>query len=168
MMKKEKTFSRQYHRTCVLLAMSMLATMTFAHPRISIEQEKADCHVLATDTLEREMVYRDVIDQMPQFPGGFPALARWLGENMTYPPTCYSEGIEGRVVVEFIVDKSGAVRDAKVLKSVHPELDAEALRLVMAMPRWNPGQHKGQAVNVRYSIPLSFKLPESDEAETSE
>ena len=158
MMKKEKTFSRQYHRTCVLLAMSMLAAMTFAHPRISIEQEKADCHVLATDTLEREMVYRDVIDQMPQFPGGFPALARWLGENMTYPPTCYSEGIEGRVVVEFIVDKSGAVRDAKVLKSVHPELDAEALRLVSIMPRWSPYKLNGKAQKNRYTMPVIFKL----------
>jgi TonB family protein len=89
----------------------------------------------------------------------------WIGGNLTYPQSCIEQRIEGRVIVSFVVDKSGAVRDAAIVKSVAPELDEAALNVVMAMPRWIPGRKGGEAVNVKYTIPLNFKLPEDNTEE---
>ncbi len=105
----------------------------------------------------------DKVDQEPAFPGGQDALMHFLSKNITYPEQAQKEGIEGQVVVQFIVDKSGKPRDFKVVRPVNPLLDAEALRVLGLMPGWTPGKQKGEAVNVLYNLPIRFKMDDSKE-----
>lgn len=100
----------------------------------------------------------DVVEQMPEYPGGIQELMKFLSMTVKYPEAASKAGTQGRVVVQFIVEKDGTVTSGKVMKSVNEELDAEALRVVNAMPKWKPGMQKGQAVRVKYTIPISFRL----------
>ncbi|MBR5725549.1 MAG: TonB family protein [Muribaculaceae bacterium] len=95
---------------------------------------------------------------MPEFPGGMEGLIKFLQENVKYPAQATANKIEGRVVVQFIIDKTGQVGDVKVVRSVSEELDAEAVRVVESMPKFTPGRQSGKAVNVRYMLPITFKL----------
>ena len=112
--------------------------------------------VPAKSTEEQEPF--DMVEQMPEFPGGVQALMQFLYENIHYPVAAQTAGKEGRVVVQFVVEADGAVSSAKVVRSISEELDAEALRVVNAMPRWTPGKYKGKAVRVKYTLPVSFRL----------
>lgn len=167
MMKRNSTNPWQSLRALALLPVGALALMAFAHPSVNNLETTTTIQVVVTDTLQSGKTY-DVVEQMPEFPGGIQAMINWMGENMSYPQSCIDQHIEGRVVVSFIVDKTGQVRDAVVVKSVAPELDAEALRVVSSMPNWTPGMQDGKPVNVKYAIPLSFKIPESDKQQTTE
>lgn len=109
------------------------------------------------ETVDDNRIY-DVVEEMPSYPGGQAAFMRFLSSNMKYPKECQEEGIQGRVVVKFVIDKSGRVTNARVTKSVHPYLDKEALRVVNSMPRWTPGKQKGKPVKVTYTVPLMFRL----------
>lgn len=100
----------------------------------------------------------DVVEQMPSFPGGQAALMQWLASNMSYPVIAAENGVQGRVIVQFVVEKDGSVSDVQVVKSVDPSLDKEAKRVVSAMPRWIPGKQNGAAVRVKYTVPVTFKL----------
>ena len=100
----------------------------------------------------------DVVEQMPSFPGGMPALMQWLSQNIKYPVIAAENGVQGRVIVQFVVEKDGSVTDVHVAKSVDPSLDKEATRVVKAMPKWNPGKQNGSAVRVKYTVPVMFKL----------
>ena len=100
----------------------------------------------------------NMVEQMPEFPGGVQALMQFLYENIRYPEAAQTAGKEGRVVVQFVVEADGTVSSAKVVRSISEDLDAEALRVVNAMPRWTPGKHKGKAVRVKYTLPVSFRL----------
>ncbi len=100
----------------------------------------------------------DVVEEMPEFPGGPKALMDYLMTNVKYPKTAFDANIQGRVIAQFVVDKEGTVRDAHVVKSVDPALDAEALRVINNMPKWKPGRQNGKVVNVKYTIPVSFSL----------
>ena len=104
-----------------------------------------------------DKVYQ-VVEQMPTFKGGDAALMKYLSENIKYPEAAEKAGEQGRVVVSFTVEKDGAVADVKVARSVTPTLDAEAVRVIKAMPNWVPGKQDGQLVRVRYNVPVSFKL----------
>ena len=104
-----------------------------------------------------EQVY-DVVEQMPEFPGGIPKLMEYLKESLKYPAEAKEAGTQGRVVCQFVVTKEGDVTDVKVIREVDPLLDAEAVRVLQAMPKWKPGMVKGEAVNVRYTVPVMFKL----------
>ena len=95
---------------------------------------------------------------MPTFPGGDAALMKYLSENVKYPALAIKAQEQGRVVVSFTVEKDGAISDVKVARTVTPSLDAEAVRVVKAMPKWTPGKQGGQLVRVRYNVPVSFKL----------
>lgn len=97
-------------------------------------------------------------DVNPEFPGGFPAMMKWLADNLVYPSWAQEKGVTGRVLVSFIVKTDGSVVDVKVDKPVHPELDAEALRVIRAMPKWKPGTVNGKPVNVRFRLPVCFNL----------
>lgn len=99
-----------------------------------------------------------VPDAMPTFPGGKEALSRVLSRNLTYPEKERKNGVQGRVIVSFIVQTNGKVGDVKVMKSVSPGLDAEAVRVVKLLRGWNPGTKNGQPVNTRYCLPVNFKL----------
>ena len=103
----------------------------------------------------------DLVDEMPSFPGGLEELYKWIDNNVQYPAVAWENGIEGRVILKFIVEKDGSLRDSTVIHSVHPMVDREALRLVGQMPKWNPGKRAGIPVRVRYCLPIKFKLGES-------
>ncbi len=115
--------------------------------------------VIATEPVRPnpKKVY-DVVEQMPSFPGGMKAMMDYLARNIRYPANAKNDLIEGRVILQFIVDKKGRLSDIKVVKSVEPYLDAEAVRVVKSMPRWNPGMQNGKAVKVRYTLPVTFRL----------
>ena len=99
-----------------------------------------------------------VVEQMPMFPGGDPALMRYLSSNIHYPTVAAENGVQGRVVVGFVVERDGSITDVNVLRSVDPSLDREAMRVVKSMPRWQPGKQNGSAVRVKYQVPVSFRL----------
>jgi protein TonB len=98
-----------------------------------------------------------VVDESPEFPGGTSALMGYLRDNMVVPDSCWENNIQGRVLVTFIVEKDGSITKPVVVKSVHPILDAEALRLVSAMPKWKPGRQNGEVQRVKYTIPVNFR-----------
>ena len=108
----------------------------------------------------------DVVEQMPRFPGGERKLAEFIEENMQYPKKCAEKGIYGRVIVAFVVERSGQLSNIRVVKSVHPALDKEALRIVNLMPRWIPGKQNGVAVRVKYLIPIRFSVKKMEEVLT--
>lgn len=108
-------------------------------------------------TKKNDMVF-DVVEVMPQFPGGQIAMMKYIMENMKYPEQAMKEGIQGRVAVRFIVEKDGSISDVKPILSVHPLLNKEAVRVVKSMPKWSPGKHNGKPVRVRFNLPVMFKL----------
>jgi protein TonB len=107
---------------------------------------------------EEENKVFEVVEQMPLFPGGNGALMDFLRNNVKYPVVAQENGVQGRVVVAFVVEKDGSISDVHVLKSVDPSLDREATRVVKSMPRWQPGKQNGSAVRVKFNVPVSFKL----------
>ena len=100
----------------------------------------------------------EIVEQNPAFPGGMQGLMTFLSQNLTYPKEAQKDSVEGRVLVQFVVSKDGTVVKPQVFKSVHPLLDAEAVRVVSMMPKWQPGFQKGKAVSVRFTLPVTFKL----------
>ena len=104
----------------------------------------------------------DVVEVMPQFPGGTGKLFEFLSMSVKYPAEAEKNDVQGRVIVTFVVEKDGEVSNAKVVKSVHPALDAEALRVINAMPKWTPGMQNGEAVRVKYTVPVTFRLQGKD------
>ena len=107
---------------------------------------------------EEENKVFDVVEQMPSFPGGMAALMAYLQKSIKYPPVAEENGIQGRVVCTFVVERDGSVTDVRVAKSVDPSLDKEAVRVVSAMPKWIPGKQNGQSVRVKYTLPVTFRL----------
>ena len=100
----------------------------------------------------------DVVEEMPSFPGGQGALMSFLYSNIKYPVVAQENGVQGRVIVGFVVERDGSITDVKVMRSVDPSLDREAQRVVKAMPRWKPGKQNGSAVRVKYTVPVVFRL----------
>ena len=100
----------------------------------------------------------DVVEKMPEFPGGVQELLGFLSKTIKYPAEAEKAGTQGRVIATFVVKKDGSISDARVVKSVDPLLDAEALRVINAMPAWIPGTQNGKPVNVKYTVPISFRL----------
>ena len=99
-----------------------------------------------------------VVEQMPEFPGGMKELMTYLKDNIKYPKAAQDKKVQGRVIVQFVVEKDGTPTEFNVVRSVDPDLDAEALRVLGGMPKWKPGMQKGQVVRVKYTVPVSFKL----------
>lgn len=102
----------------------------------------------------------EVVEVMPQYPGGTEAMMKYLAANIKYPKKAIDTNTQGRVVVSFIVEADGSISNVHTLRSISPELDAEALRVVKAMPKWKPGRQKGKAVRVKYALPVQFKMTE--------
>ena len=100
----------------------------------------------------------DVVEQMPQFPGGQSALFEYLSSHIKYPVVAEENGVQGRVIVTFVVERDGNITDVKVAKSVDPSLDREATRVVKSMPNWIPGKQNGSAVRVKFTVPVTFRL----------
>ena len=110
----------------------------------------------------------EVVEEMPEFPGGgMSALMSYLKDNMRYPASAKEKGTQGRVTVQFVVDKDGSIKEPKLLRSVDKDMDAEALRLISNMPKWKPGRQKGQPVAVKYTVPVMFSLDDDKLEKTS-
>lgn len=106
---------------------------------------------------ESEIVFV-VVETMPQYPGGDTALMEFIAKNLVYPEKAVKENLYGRVILQFTVDKNGDIQDVVVVRSVSPEVDAEAIRIVKSMPRWIPGKQRGKTVAVKYTLPINFNL----------
>ena len=107
---------------------------------------------------EEETKVFDVVEVMPSFPGGQGALFEWLSKNIKYPVVAEENGVQGRVIVTFVVERNGSITDVQVVKSDDPSLDKEAVRVVKAMPHWIPGKQNGSAVRVKFTVPVTFRL----------
>jgi protein TonB len=123
---------------------------------LKVTQRVADEPVKPKPEVENKVF--DVVEQMPSFPGGQGALMKYLSENVKYPVVAQENGVQGRVVVSFVVERDGSISDVKVVRSVDPSLDREAARVVKSMPNWIPGKQNGSAVRVKYTVPVSFRL----------
>ncbi len=106
---------------------------------------------------QKETPFNEVEDK-PAFPGGMEAMIQFFSTNIQYPADAKKQKIDGRVLVNFVVEKDGSITDVKVMKPGFPSLDAEAVRVVKMMPKWKPGYQKGQAVRVLFALPISFNL----------
>lgn len=130
----------------------------------AIELLKRHPYNQINDTLspsEEEIVEQpiyNVIDQMPEFPGGIDKLPQFINDNIQYPTKAQTEGIQGRVIVQFTVDEDGYIIEPNIVRSVEPSLDKEALRIIKMLPKWKPGTLKGKAIKVEYTVPVAFKL----------
>lgn len=127
------------------------------NPTSQAVKENTKTQVLDESAPQSKKVYESV-EQMPEFPGGAAGLMRYLQENIKYPPEAAKNNIEGRVIVQFIIDETGQVGEIKVVRPISEELDAEAVRVVKALPKFEPGRQDGEAVSVWYTLPIVFKL----------
>ena len=108
---------------------------------------------------EEEEVVFVVVETMPEFPGGQQALFKYLRENVKYPVIAQENGIQGRVICQFVVNKDGSIVDVEVVRSGgDASLDKEAVRVIKSMPKWKPGKQRGKAVRVKYTVPVNFRL----------
>ena len=185
MMLKEKSNPWARVKYLYVLPLAALAVSAFARPEVSAVADELSsakvndlvasmktnqaetASVVVKDTLTPDESVFEVVEQMPEFPGGYKEMMKYIEQNMRYPEEAKKAGTQGRVVVQFLVNKNGAISDVSVLHSVDRLLDAEAVRLVRSMPKWKPGMQKGKAVTVKYTVPLSFKLMEDVKAEAS-
>ena len=106
---------------------------------------------------EEQQIFQ-VVEEMPEFPGGMAECLKFLGKNIKYPTISQENGVQGKVIVQFVVNKDGSIVDPVVMRSVDPYLDKEALRVIKTMPKWKPGKQRGKAVRVKYTVPVTFKL----------
>ena len=128
--------------------------MAMIRELIASQQKDAEIEIIEDNEEELFMVVED----QPEFPGGTMALLEYLRANLNYPAGCKENNIQGRVLVSFVVEKDGSISNTEVVKSVDEELDAEALRVVSKMPNWKPGTQRGEAVRVKYTVPINFRL----------
>lgn len=106
---------------------------------------------------KQERVF-DVVEVMPQYPGGIPQMMKFISSNIKYPKDAIKKGMQGAVVVQFVVEPDGSVSNVHVVRRVFPSLDKEAVRMVKAMPKWSPGMQNGKPVRVRFNVPIRFSL----------
>lgn len=127
-----------------------------------IKANKEGWNEYVTTTSKKDHEIFEMADEMPEYHGGINGLMTYLSENIKYPTKAYQEGREGRVLVQFVINRDGSVVEAKVVNSVYSDLDEEALRVVNSMPKWKPGKHKGKYVRVKYTLPINFKIPNEE------
>ena len=165
MMNKKRT--KEIGRLKYLLLLPVCALLFILSSAPVSAQSKATTHPDGSVTIKyggKDMEIKKagedaymVVDEMPQFPGGMKALMNYISANVKYPESAKQAKIEGRVTTQFVVGEDGVIRDVKVLRSVSPDLDAEAIRVMSSMPKWNPGKQDGKPVPVRYTVPVVFK-----------
>ena len=109
------------------------------------------------EEVEEQQIFQ-VVEEMPEFPGGMGECMKFLGKNIKYPTISQENGVQGRVIVQFVVNRDGSIVDPVVVRGVDPYLDKEALRVISMMPKWKPGKQRGKAVRVKYTVPVMFRL----------
>ena len=164
MMNKKKT-NGAGHIKYALFAIPAFALLLAGNISCSSEasktddvKEKADVVEVPIDKSTTKDEAFAVVEQMPEFPGGMKELMTFLKDNIQYPKAAQDKKVQGRVIVQFVVEKDGTPTEFNVLRSIDPDLDKEALRVLGEMPKWKPGMQKGQAVRVKYTVPVNFKL----------
>lgn len=153
MMKTKKSNPWNRMKVLYVLPVSCLVLSAFATPTTV---ETPD-NVVSSAKDVKDVTF-DVCEVMPEYKGGMTALMKYLTQSLKYPESAQKEKIEGHVIVTFVVDKDGSICEAKVVKSVSPDIDAEAVRVVNSMPKWRPGRQNGEVVRVRYTLPITFRL----------
>ena len=143
----------------ILVCLSTLAA--YALSDFSLQNSdsiRVRSHLVSDETDSEDTLY-EIVEDMPSFPGGQQALFNYLSANIKYPVEAQKNGIQGRVICSFVVDKDGSITDVEVKRSSgDPSLDKEAVRVVKSMPKWKPGKQRGKIVRVRYTIPVNFRL----------
>ena len=169
MMNKKKSNAAGHikYALFVLPAFALLVAGNISCSQDASQTEDAKEEVVATvspetkeapaDSTAKEEVFM-VAEQMPEFPGGMKEMLKFLQENVKYPENAMKNNVQGRVIVQFVIEKDGTPTEFKVLRSVDPDLDAEALRVLQTMPKWKPGMQRGEVVRVKFTVPVSFKL----------
>lgn len=167
MMMKPKSNPWARMKYAYVLPLAALTMTAFARPEVSeVTKEISGAKVSnlvenlqanRTQINAKDSIYR-VVDVMPEFPGGVQAMMEFMKNNLRYPEELRAKGTQGRVVVQFVVNKDGSFSDMEVIRKVDPLMDAEALRVINAMPRWKPGMQDGKPVAVKYTVPVLFKL----------
>ena len=158
-MKKKQTPKLLAGFKCLLLAISalVLLVVVFAPAGANAQNKKVEKAQTHKDTTTDDKVY-EVGEQMPTYEGGDAALLKYITDSVKYPELAKKHGVQGRLVIGFIVEKDGSLTDVKVLRPVDIDLDAEVLRVIKGMPKWIPGCQDEQLVRVRYNVPVSFRL----------
>ncbi|MCQ2340007.1 MAG: energy transducer TonB [Paludibacteraceae bacterium] len=130
--------------------------------QINTEEDKTEVVIQAPVEIkeeeEEENVVFVIVEKQPEFPGGTQAMMKYLSENIKYPMIAQENGIQGRVICQFVVNKDGSIVDIQVVRSVDPSLDKEAIRVIKSMPKWKPGMQRGKAVRVKFTLPVVFRL----------
>ena len=133
---------------------------------VIVVKEKQDSYVFVLEkdgSAGKDKTY-DVVEVMPQFPGGSAAMMQYLMKNIRYPEESFKNNIQGRVIVSFTVGKDGSISDAHIMRHISPQLDAEALRVINTMPNWTPGMQDGKPVAVKYAVPVTFRIDGDEES----
>lgn len=134
---------------------TIIASTEDTGPQIEIKNIE---NVVVEDPTPKEEEIFMVVEKMPEFPGGMAELMKYLQKNIKYPSISQENGVQGRVIVQFVVNSNGSIVDPVVMKSVDPYLDKEAIRVVKSMPKWNPGEQRGKPVRVKFTLPVQFRL----------
>ena len=148
-MRRKKQFRQLSLHVVVLAAAVMLSCGTAMAQNVQSKQR--------TNVAQKSEKVYDVVDLPPSFPGGAAAMLSWISNHIQYPALAKENDISGRVVVQIIVEKDGSVSNVKIVRSVDPSLDREAVRVVSSMPKWTPGRINGTPVRVKYTLPVAFK-----------
>ncbi|MBP3575227.1 MAG: energy transducer TonB [Paludibacteraceae bacterium] len=144
----------------LMAAITCVACTKKSDNQSALEKAPAEQTTISNDTIEQ--IYM-VVEQMPEFPGGMGKLMTYLGENIKYPSKALELQWEGRAICQFVVEKDGSITNAEIVKSSgYQLLDVEAMRVVLNMPNWSAGIQNGDSVRVKFTIPVTFKLRESD------
>ena len=165
MMTINKSSRSRQLRALAVVPVIALALLAFANPTTETADEVV---VVAYYEPEASQDVYESVEQMPQYPGGQEEMMKFLSQNIQYPINAAKNNVEGRVIVQFVVEKDGQIGEIKIARSVAPELDAEAIRVIKSMPKFIPGRQDGKPVAVWYSIPLVFKLQGKPEKQDGE
>ena len=167
-----KTYSLM-KRTALFFALGLMASVVGVNAQVIVDHDHLDVAVISdaehdprgveiTEIPEPEpdenSIFQ-VVETQPEFPGGMAELMKYLQKNIRYPQICKEQRVQGRVIVQFVVNADSTITDVNVVKPVNPYLDQEAVRVVKAMPKWKPGEQRGEPVRVRFTLPVTFRLP---------
>ena len=155
-------------RTALFFALGLLASVVGVNAQVIVDHDHLDVAVISGEddwveilevTEPDENGIFQVVETQPEFPGGMAELMKYLQKNIRYPKVCKEQRVQGRVIVQFVVNADSTITDVNVVKPVNPYLDQEAVRVVKAMPKWKPGEQRGEPVRVRFTLPVTFRLP---------
>ena len=161
-------------RTALFFALGLLASVVGVNAQVIDDHDHLDVAVISDaehnprgveifEVFEPKPDENGVfysVETQPEFPGGMAELMKYLQKNIRYPKVCKEQGLQGRVIVQFVVNTDSTISDVNVVKPVNPHFDKEAVRVVEAMPKWKPGTQRGKPVRVRFTLPVTFRLPE--------